>query len=160
MSTWFWFLQPMIKPHQLIICPMPSSDYSMMLILLLHMVLKIAILVISIRLIPQQGFIQMGQVAQSSIWVLNSPFTKFCFKAQKITWHSKLIGLPYLCYLNLKFKNQLFLMHFYFIVPHKKATYFPICRSVSLFSLLTKLSYKIREMKLLNFTNFPFYKRF
>ena len=47
---------------------MPSSDYSMMLMFLLHIVSKIAGLAISIKLIHNRGLSkQTGQAAESSI---------------------------------------------------------------------------------------------
>ena len=117
----------------ILICPMPSSNYSMMLILLLHMALKITRPAVTITLILWQGLSkQTRQVAQSSNWVSKPAIHKnFVLKHKNklaLNLHSKLIRLPCLCYFNLQFENRLFSMYSYFVVFLKKATYFPICQ--------------------------------
>ena len=63
--------------------------------------------------------------------------------------HSKLIRLPCLSYFNLKFENRLFLMYFFFrYIPWESYIFLNMSAVSSLFSLVTKLSYKIREMNL------------
>ena len=148
---------------------MTSSDYLMMLILLLHVVTKITRPAISIRLILLQGVIQVDGTSSSIFWFgfLKLSHKKFILK------HKQQVGFDFAFRINqtaifILFQPKvqesvLFYVFLLRLIPQESCIFPSMSAVCFLFLPLARRSYKIGQMKLQNVSNggdFSFYKRF